>query len=266
MRTFLIGTQLKRRTDALPRQLNQTKLAHLEGTRTSPVALKRLPKDPLHLPAVLPVPHINKIADNQSAQIPQLQLPHDFFGRFQINLQGRLLSVVLLAVLAAVDINGHQRLSLLNHQRAAALKRHIRRLNLLNLLLNPEPAEQRHLPVIINHTIAHSRLHNAQKILNFLGNGLTVAVNLADAAVENIPHCPDDQIRLLINQRRCFFGFTAFENRIPQSRQIRYVILKLPFGRHLRGRADNQSGLLGQFKRRRQLPKPFPLRLIFNLL
>ena len=65
---------------------------------------------------VLGVFHINKIQDDDAAQITQPQLPHDCMRGFEIGLENGVVEIAAVDIAAGVDINRGHRLGLLNDQ------------------------------------------------------------------------------------------------------------------------------------------------------
>ncbi len=60
--------------------------------------------------------HIDKIVDNHAAQITQPQLPCNFLRGDDIHLEGRLFGVVFSTETAAVHVNRHEGLGLIDDQ------------------------------------------------------------------------------------------------------------------------------------------------------
>ena len=114
-----------------------------------PVAFDRVAEHRLHLLAVLRIAHVDEVADDQPAQIAEPELPGDLAGGLQVVLEGRLLGVLLPAEPPAVDVDGHQGLGLLDHDRAAALELHRAGLNLRDLLLDLILVKERDLLLVV---------------------------------------------------------------------------------------------------------------------
>ncbi len=93
---------------------------------------------------ILLVFHVDEIDHHQAAQVTQTQLPRDFFRRFQIGIQRSLLNIRPFRRLRGVDVNGHQRFGMINHDRAARGQRYLTRKGAFNLMLNLETGKQRH--------------------------------------------------------------------------------------------------------------------------
>ena len=69
--------------------------------------------------------HVDEVVDDHAPQIAQAQLAGDLAGRQQVHLVGGLLGRVVGAEVAAVDVDGHQRLGLIDDDRAALPQRHL---------------------------------------------------------------------------------------------------------------------------------------------
>ena len=78
-------------------------------------SLQRSTKHFFNLSSVFAVPHINKIADNQTAKVAKFQLPCNFLCGLDINLKSGLFGIFMLSVLAAVYINRNKRFGLLDN-------------------------------------------------------------------------------------------------------------------------------------------------------
>jgi hypothetical protein len=70
--------------------------------------------------------HVDEVDDDQSGKVTQAQLAGHFFGCFQVGLQRRVLDRVFAGRLARVDVDGDQRLGLVDDDVAARFERHLR--------------------------------------------------------------------------------------------------------------------------------------------
>src|SRR5690606_40734451 len=64
--------------------------------------------------------HVDEVAYDDAADVPQAELPGDLPGRVQIRLQDRLLRILLPRVPAGVDVDGDERLRRLDDDVPAA--------------------------------------------------------------------------------------------------------------------------------------------------
>ena len=76
-------------------------------------------------------------------EIAQAQLARDFLGRLAIGLERGVLDVVLARGAAGVDVDGDQRLGLVDHDVAAGAQLHGRREHRVELALDAVAREQR---------------------------------------------------------------------------------------------------------------------------
>ena len=103
---------------------------------------------PLDLTLVAVQSHVDEIAHDQSAEIAQPQLSRDFFGRLDVNLQGRFLRIVRTSESPAVHVDRHHRLRAVDHQRTAGGQGYVAHVDPLDLFLDAESVEQRVAPAI----------------------------------------------------------------------------------------------------------------------
>ncbi len=69
--------------------------------------------------------HVDEIDDDEAGEIAQAQLASDLVGRLQIGAQRRVLDIMLAGGAARVDVDGDQRLGLIDDEIAARLQRHL---------------------------------------------------------------------------------------------------------------------------------------------
>ena len=83
------------------------------------IASKGIAERLFDVPAMILVLHVDEVVDDHAAQVAQPQLPADLLGRLKIHLIGGLFGVVVRPEVAAVHVDRHQRLGLLDDDRAA---------------------------------------------------------------------------------------------------------------------------------------------------
>ncbi len=64
--------------------------------------------------------HVDKVGDNEAADVPQAHLTRDFVGRLEIGLQDRLLHILAAFVAAGVDVDRNERFGFVDDDVAAA--------------------------------------------------------------------------------------------------------------------------------------------------
>ena len=119
MRTIVIDAALQRRPNTLPRHLDNAERGDLEDFGSGPIALDGVAHGSLDSAAVLFVAHVDEVVDDDTPQVAQAQLPGDFLGGLQVHLVSRFLGVVVGPEVAAVHVDGHQGLGLIDDDRPA---------------------------------------------------------------------------------------------------------------------------------------------------
>ena len=71
--------------------------------------------------------HVDEVVDDDAAEVAESDLPGDLLGGQDVHLIGRLLGGVLGAEVAAVDVDGHQGLGLVDDDGSARLQGHLAR-------------------------------------------------------------------------------------------------------------------------------------------
>ena len=156
--------------------------------------------------------HVDKVDDDQAAEVAQPQLARDFFGRFQIGAEGGFFNVVAARGTRGVHIDGHQRFGVVDHNCAAGRQIHRSRMRGLDLMLDLEAREQRHVVVVVFDQTDFCRHHQRHEVLRLLVDIGGVDENLADFIVKIITDGAHHQIAFEINQERRgvqAFGFSA---------------------------------------------------------
>ena len=80
--------------------------------------------------------HVDEIDDDQAGEIAQAQLPGDLLGGLEVGLERGVLDVMLAGGAAGIDVDGDQRLGLVEHDVAAGAQLHHRREHGVELALD----------------------------------------------------------------------------------------------------------------------------------
>ena len=97
-----------------------------------------------HLLAILALVHVDEVDDDDAAEVAQPDLAHDLLHGFDVGLDDGVFQAVGLAdVLAGVDVDGDQRLGLVDDDVAAGLQPDLRAQGLFELLRDAELIEDR---------------------------------------------------------------------------------------------------------------------------
>ena len=101
------------------------------------VVLEAFLQPPLDRAVVALLVHVDEVDDDQSGKVAQPELARDFVGRFQIGLERGVLDMMLARGAAGIDVDGDQRLGLVEHDVAARAQLHRRREHGVELVLDP---------------------------------------------------------------------------------------------------------------------------------
>src|SRR6185312_15990549 len=122
---------------------DQAEVVEIEHLGGSAVGAHGLLEALQHALAVAALVHIDEINHNDAAEVAQANLAHDLLDGLEIGLHDGVFQPVGAAdVLAGVDVNGHQRLGLVEHDVAAALQPDLALERIVDLLLDAEVLEQ----------------------------------------------------------------------------------------------------------------------------
>jgi hypothetical protein len=83
------------------------------------VVFERLFQPAFNGTVVAALVHIDEVDDDKAGKIAKTQLARDFFRRFAVCLERRVLNVVLSCGTSGVDVDGHERFGLIDHDVAA---------------------------------------------------------------------------------------------------------------------------------------------------
>ena len=120
---------------------------------------------PLDQPAVAPLIHVDEVDDDQTGEIAQAELAGDFLGGFEIGLERGVLDIVLARRLAGIDVDGDERLGLVDDDIAAGLEHHLRREHRRELTLDLKADEDRLRLLVGLHVLRMARHQHAHEVL-----------------------------------------------------------------------------------------------------
>ena len=193
----------------------------------------------LHLAVVAPFLHVDEVDDDQPGQVPQLQLPGEFLGRFQVGLQRGFLDRELARRLAGVDVDGDQRLGLVDDEVAARAQRHVGAEHGVQLPLDIVAREQRLGVLELDDVPGLARREHAHEILRFLVRRLASHQDLVRVLGVEVADRALDEIAFLVDEARRGRLQRHVAHVLPQAQQILEVALEFLLGaRCTRGAHD----------------------------
>ena len=109
--------------DAFARNRHQAEIVKLENLGGCAIAAQRFFQRLHDFLAITALVHVDEVNDDDAAQIAQADLADNLLDRIYVGFDDRVFQARGLAdVLAGIDIDGDQRLGLIDHDVAAALQ------------------------------------------------------------------------------------------------------------------------------------------------
>ena len=153
----------------------EPEVRHLQRLGRRSILLQLLLHRLEHLLAVLLVLHVDEVEHDDAAQIAQPDLPDDFLHRLEVGLDDRVFEAAarfLADVAAGVDVDGDERLGLVDDDRAARLQPDLALERLVDLRLDAVLLEDRERLVVAaspaGRASGRMRLDELQHALIFL--------------------------------------------------------------------------------------------------
>ena len=190
----------ERGTQPLSGHLEQAEARDLADLDARPVHADRIAQAVLDLALVALRAHVNEVDHDEAAEVPEAQLPGDFVGCFQVGRVGGGLDVATLGGPRRVDVDGHQRLGVIDDDAAA--RRQFDRVGerRLDLALDLVAREERHrvvVPVELAQVLRHRPF---DELAGFLVGLVVVDQDLADVVGEVVAQRAQDGRAVLEDQ------------------------------------------------------------------
>ena len=138
----------ERRTQALARHLEQAEARQPADLDARAIHLHRIAQPILDVALVLRRLHVDEIDDDQSADVADAQLARDLVRGFEVRIERRGLDVAAARGARRVDVDGDQRLGVVDHDAAAGGQLHLVRVRGLDLALDLEAREERDVVLV----------------------------------------------------------------------------------------------------------------------
>ena len=219
-----------------------------------------------HALAVAAFVHIDEVDDDDAAQIAQANLAHNLLDRVHVGFDDRVFEARGLAhVLAGIDVDGHQRLGLVDHNVAAAFQPHLRLERLVHLFFQAELLEQRCLLGVELHALDQSRLEAIEEAQNALVFWFCVNPDHGEVGRNLIAQHALDHVEIVIDQSRGLRSLGAGLDVIPQPLQEANVGPQFVFARVLRRGADDEAAVAVVALAHHDALQPLPLLIRCDL-
>ena len=152
----------QRRTQALARHLQEPKAGDTTDLHTGTIHLQRIAHAIFHVALITRIHHVNEVNDDEPAQITQAQLPGYFVGGFEVGVKCGVLNIFPGRGPGRIDVNGSQRLGVVNKDRATGRQAYFPGKSRLNLAFDLIAVKERiavavefELDQILRHHLLH---------------------------------------------------------------------------------------------------------------
>ena len=232
------------RAPTLARQLDQSEAGDSPDLDPGAIFLERVLELLLDSAVVPRLIHVDEVDDDQAGEVPQSKLARGFLCGFEIGSERGRLDIALTGRPPGVDVDGHQGLSLVDHQVAARLQRRDRRIDLTEVILDLVLHEEGDWLPIRLHLSRLRRHQHAHEIAGLAKPRFALDKDLIDVLVIEVPDGPLHEVLFLVDQgwRHGMKGSLA--NVLPKAQQIVIVALDLRLGAFGARRADDQAHAL----------------------
>ncbi len=250
---------------ALAGEFDDAELAHAQDFGFGAVVLEVVVKALLQLAAMALVAQVDEVADDDTAEVAQLELAGDFVGGFHVGFEGGHLGVVVIAEFAAVDVDGDDRLGGVDDKRAAAGQRNMPAVHQLDFFFDAELVEQGNGFFVQLNLVSGAGAGNLDDFLHPLGDVFIVDDDAIDISGKHIADGAGNEIAFGVELDGAGLLFLFLQD-FPQAGEVFQVALDLDFGLADAGGADDEGDILRRLQTVEDLPQPAAFLVVFDLL
>ena len=207
------------------------------------IARQRLFEGTQHLTTMLGFNHVDKVDDDDTAQITQPQLARHRLGRLEIRLEQCLFQILAAHIGASIDVDGGQGLGLVEHQVAAGFEQHLTLQRFFYFVLDRVKVEDRPVARIVFDAVFEFRHIGAREFKRLLMGLARVDTHLLDAAHHQIAHAAQRQGQIFVQQTGPR-GLNGRVQRRPGAAQISDIVLQVHVGYGARQSAQDITTLV----------------------
>src|SRR3990167_7821391 len=205
---------------ALAGHLHQAQLGDADDIGLGVVALQLLFQGTQHLALMLLIFHIDKVDDDDPAQVAQAQLAGNSSGRLQVGLEDGFFQRAMADEGPGIDVDGAHRLGRINDQVAAGLERHLALQGALNLVFDAIEVEDRPLAGVMLEAIGDFRHQLSDELGDFLEGFPGVDADLLDLRVDQVAQGAQRQGQVLVDHQRRGADLHLRGDLLPQAAQV----------------------------------------------
>ena len=253
--------------ETLPRELEEAELADAPDLRARAVVRESRPKSLFDLAVAGRPHHVDEVADDDPAQVAQLDLTRDLGDRLEVRLERDVLEVVRVgARTTGVHVDGDERLlGLVEDHRAARGQVDPPREDALEVLLEAGVLEQRAIALVALdavHVLRHQSLGEADHLLV---DAEVVDDHLLRPAVEEVAQGPRRHVGLEVQRRGAAARGELLPEGLPETEQVVEVSLEVGLRAADSRGAHDHAHVLGRVHAREDSLEALALLLVRDL-
>lgn len=215
-RADVVAGFAQRRTQALAGHLQQAEARDMADLNARPVLTDGFAQTVLHGALVANRSHIDKVDNDQAAEVAQTQLAGNLVSRFEVGVERRLFDIAAAGSAGGVDIDSGQRFSAVDDDRATGRQTDFTLEGGFNLGFDLVVAEQRDFTGVQFDFAAEIRTtQRGDMLARQLKHFRVIDQDFADILAQVVTEGADNDVAFLVDQERRRTAFRGFLNRFP---------------------------------------------------
>src|SRR6202162_2889569 len=204
---------------ALAGDAHQAKFVEAEGFRGRLIFFEGLLQREQNFVAVAALFHVDKIDHDDAAQVAQANLAHDFFHRFEIRFDDGVFEArgTFADEFAGVDVDGHQRFSVVDDDVPAGLEPHFGAQSFVEFVLDAELFEDRRFLGVQLDAADQLGLEAADELDDLAEFFFAVDPDGGEIVADVIAQDAFNEIQIAMEERGSFALLAAFLDFVPGS-------------------------------------------------
>src|SRR5579862_546180 len=259
VRAVLVDGAAQALLRALARHFHQAELRDWQDVALRFVPLQAFLHPRIDHLLVAPALHVDKVADDEPADVPQSQLARDLVHGFQVGLEDRPLDVFRPLVAPGVDVDGDERLSFVDDDIAAALEPDLPVEGVVDLLLDAESFEDGRRLAVMGDAVARAPGDVADEFGHPFNRGGVVADDGLDLVGEEVADGPVDEIGFAEDARWRGLLLHRLLDLRPLFKQEAQVADEIALPLAFADGADDDAHVLGDVQLLQDFPEPIAL-------
>ena len=206
----------QRRAQTLAGHLQQAEAGDVANLDTCTILTYRFTQTVFNRALVANRGHVDKVDNDQAAEVAQTQLTGNLICRFEVGVERRLFNVAAAGCASGVDVDGGQRFGAVDNNRAAGRQTHFTLEGGFDLRLNLVVAEQRDFTgVELNFAAEIRTAQRGDMLASQLQHFRVINQDFANVLAQIVTESANDNVALLVNQEWSRAALCGFLNRFP---------------------------------------------------